>query len=749
MPATAQQADSAQDTTSGTSEVFRIDEITVTARRRAESLQRTPVSVTAIGGEDLVVRSIDSFNELANAAPSLDINGGIPNGGGSATQIFLRGVGQNDYAFPNEPGVGLYIDDVYISRTAGGDFGFMDIERIEVLRGPQATLYGKNTIGGAVKVITRQPEGDTRGEFGVTVGRFERLDFYGNVEFPLSDTVFAKISGAQRTRDGLGTNLIEQDLGNEDEATIRGVVRWVPNASWDVSLTSDYLRQRQNGPAGSMVHFERNDANAGGIDLINSLLVQDEIARFGLEPPFDQYGDAFVKTLEEDGKDVYNSFGTVETRDWADIFGVSLNAVWTGDNVTVTSVTSHRRYDIDIRRDSEHTPFDIVRVDNPENTRQFSQEVRVSGLSFDEKLNWVVGAFGIHDWGTGELFAPLLSGLFEATGGLADNTAFITSEIEAYSLAVFGEGTYYFTPDFGLTLGGRLAYDDKTYNYGLSRPESGQVPLPPEDLVADWTEFLPKAAVEYTPSDDLLLYASASKGYKAGGFNARALSGIAPQPYDPEFIWAYEAGFKASLADGRVTINGAGFYNDYTDIQLLAVLNLGGGNVETVIENAGEGRIIGGELEITARPTPNLLLNAGLSYLDTEYTDIDPDAENAGITENNEFINAPEWILLLGGEYTIDLKNGGNILLRGDATYKTEQFRDAVNTPQLLADAYWNVNSRIAYQDPSGNYEIAFFVTNLTDEVYITNGVEVLGLGYVEAYYSRPREWGLSALARF
>ncbi len=714
-----------------------VEEIVVTARKREETIQNTPVSMTAFSGEGIEARNIDSFSDLSNFAPNLDISGGIPNGGGSATQIFIRGVGQDDYSFPNEPGVGLYIDGVYISRSAAGDFGFLDIDRIEVLRGPQGTLYGRNTIGGAVKVITAAPSGELGGRVGATVGSYNRRDIFGHLDFPISDTVSGKIGGALRKRDGLGTNFIGQDLGNTDEITTRGALRFQPSDDLDIIFRADYLRQRQDGPAGSMVRFDPNDATEG---LINALIAPARAAELGLQPPFDRYGDAWVRTLATDGRGVYNSGGTVETRDWADIWGISMAVDWAIGDLALNSITAFRDYDIDIRRDSEHTPFDIVQVDNPETYWQLSQEFQLNGLSMDGRLNWVVGLYGLLEDGKSELFAPLISGLFDLIG--FDNTALINSTYEAYSVAAFGEATYALTDRVGITFGGRLTRDSKEYVYGLVRPESGQVPLPPETLNDSWNEFLPKLGVEYQITPDVLLYSNVSRGYKAGGYNSRALSGIPPKAFDPEYINAFEVGFKSAWLDNTLVLNGAAFLNDYKDIQLLAVLDLGGGNVETVIENAGKGRIIGGELELFFVPTDALNLGLGVGVLDAKYRQVDDLAQQAGILESNEFINAPELSITASAEYTAQIGGAGSLTLRADGIYKSEQYRDAVNTPELRASAYTLLNSRVTYRPNRGHWSLSFFVNNITDKLYVTSGVEVLGLGYVEAYYSRPREWG-------
>ena len=721
-----------------------LEEVIVTARKREESVQSTPVSMVAISSTGLRDRSIDSFGRLGEVAPNIEINGGIPNGGGSATQIFIRGVGQDDYSFPNEPGVGLYIDDVYISRSAAADFSFMDLERIEILRGPQGTLYGRNTIGGAVKVITKKPEGSNTGEIGVTVGRYSRADVYANYDMAVSDNVAVKAAIATFNRDGLGTNLIGQDLGEDEEFDARLGVRWDVSESLEVLLSADYMRQDQAGPAGSMVRFDALDPTTDF--LINGILAGPIADKYNLQPPADQYGTAYVRTLDECDKCVYNSGGTVETKDDAEIFGASLTINKELGNAILKSITSIRDYDIDIRRDSEHTPFDIVQVDNPETFTQFTQELQWSGVTMNGNLDYVVGVYGLLEDGDSELYAPLLSGLYDAIA--FDLTALINTEYDAFSVAAYAEATYALSDRLALTFGGRLTHDDKEYIYGLARPESGQVPLPPETLEESWTEFLPKVGVEYQASDTLLFYGNASSGYKAGGYNSRALSGIAPKAFDPEYVDVYEAGFKSTLANNTLILNGAIFYNDYTDIQLLAVLDLGGGNVETVIENAGEATIIGGELEFQWAPAANLSISGGVGFLDAEYDEVGPSAASAGIADSNELINAPELSANLSGEYRF-LLPAGDVAVRADLVYRGEQYRDAVNTPELKADSYTLLNGRVTWTSNDERWELAAFVTNITDEIYVTNGVSVLGLGYVEAYYSRPREWGVSLTMNF
>jgi iron complex outermembrane receptor protein len=722
-----------------------LEEVTVTARKRDENVQNTPVSMVALSGADIEARSVASFKDLTSIAPNLEINGGIPNGGGSAAQLFIRGVGQDDYAFPNEPGVGLYIDDVYVARSAGGDFGFMDIERIEVLRGPQGTLYGRNTIGGAVKVITEKPDGEFGARLSATVGDYDRRDFQGSVKFGLGENWSAKVAAGTRERDGLGTNFRGQDLGETDQQMARGALRFNPSSDLDVVFRADWLRQRQAGPAGSMVFFQEVPGVTDG--LINGLLAPITAAELGLQPPFDQYGAAYVRTLDACGECVFDSGGNEETRDWADSLGLSATVEWSIGDVAAKSITAYREQELDVRRDSEHTPFEIVRVDNPEESETISQEFQFTGTSFDGRLQWVTGLFAMRDEGESELLAPLLSGLFDLIA--FDLTALINAEYEGQSYAAFGEGTWAFTDRLGITVGGRVTRDEKEYVYGLRRPESGAEPLPPTTQEETWTEFLPKVGFEFQQTDSLLWFGNVSRGYKAGGYNARALSGNPPVAYDPEFITQFELGVKSRFADDRVQLNAAVFMSDYEDIQLLSVVDLGGGNVETTISNAAEATILGAEIELTALVVENLEASLGVGLLDTEYDDIGESAQTAGITLDNKLINAPETSINAALDYRWPFANGASLNFRADASYREEQYRDAKNNVQLRADSYTIVNARIAFRSADDRWEAAMFGTNLGDELYITNGVEVLGLGYIEAYYNRPREWGATLTYRF
>jgi iron complex outermembrane receptor protein len=738
MPAWAQGAPQQTDAAADEG----VEQIVVTARKRAEQLQDTPVSVTALSATAIEQRSVTSFNSLNNFVPNIELNNGRVDGGGSTAQIFIRGVGQEDYSFPNDPGVGVYLDGVYVSRSSAGDFGFLDIERIEVLRGPQGTLYGKNTIGGAINVITRKPDGETKGKLQLTYGRYDRIDFNASADFKISDTVFANISGASLNRDGYGTNFAGDDLGNQNKDIVRGQLRYQPNQDVDIILQADYSRQRQFGPVGAMRRFFPEFPL---LDLYNTAVAPRFARQFGLTGAQAVYGPAFINKIDET-KRYFSGAGT-QTRDNNEIFGISLTADWAIGELDLKSISAYRQAKVDVNRDGDHTPFRIFDVAVRESTKQYSQEFQLNGEGFGGALEYILGVYVIRETGTNSFTAPLLLGVEEILGDILSLRT--DTSIKSTSWAIFGEGTYNLTDNFGITLGARLNKDKKNYDYTLFRIFSGAVVNGPADLEKSWTEFLPKVGLEYKITDDVLTYASFSRGFKAGGWNPRTLSaGLTPQQFDPEYLNAFEVGVKSTLFDGRATFNLAGFYSDYKDIQLIGVTTTNG-IVDTTVLNGGKARILGVEAELNARPIPQLSLSAGLGILDTKYKELDPGVISTGVPLTNKFIQAPSVTFNAQATYTIDLANQGQLLLNGDIAYKSKIYRSIQNFPDLITDPYWILNSRITYVAPEEAWEVALFVTNITNEIYLTNGVDVRGLAATEAYYSRPREWGISVTARF
>jgi iron complex outermembrane receptor protein len=744
LPLTAVYSQDRGASKSTVAEQTGIEEVVVTARRREESVQQTPVSVAVMGSEALRMQSIDTFNKLNDAVPNLRINPGLPGGGGSSSQIFIRGVGQIDYAAPGEPGVGVYVDDVYVSRSPGGNSGILDVERIEVLRGPQGTLYGRNTIGGAVKVITKRPTGEFYAEAGLTVGDYNRIDAQGVIDVPFNDVVGARLAVGTRNRDGLGHNGIGQDLGEEEKNDVRATVSIRANDKVDIVIRGDYHTQRQAGPAGSSSHFAANATTP----IINNILVPQTEEEFGLPPPpFDVWGPAYAYTMNQCGKCVYSNLGgnTTKSRDWADLWGASATVDVDFDVVQFKSITAYRYADVWASRDLDMSPFRVIEVSNPETSKQISQEFQLYGST--DHLQWLAGVYGFNEKVDYVFNATQLGGLYAATG--RDNSSSVPGDIDSNSYAIFGEGTYALSDRWSATLGARATWDDKEFTFSVYRPESGVLAIPNTTLKDSWSEITPKIGVEFQANHELMFYGNASKGYKAGGFASRPLGGTLPTAFDPEHLTAYELGMKSRWADERITLNLAAFYNDYKDIQLTTVTTVGNGQVDTKVANAGKGRVIGGELEAAWRPIPALYLSVSAGYQDAEYRELGDAAINAGVRLENEFPNAPAFTATAAAQYDLEVADAGTLSFRIDGTHSDEYYLDAVNTPWLHVNAYELLNARIGFKSSSGHWEVSAFGTNLTDKVVKLNGVQVLALSLVETYYTRPREWGASVVYRY
>jgi len=741
-----------------------VEEITVTARKREESLQSTPVSVTAFTSSSLEARSIDNLSGIQNFTPNLQINNGRPDGGGSTAQLFIRGVGQNDFLFPNDPGVGLYLDDVYISRSVGGMMSLVDVERIEVLRGPQGTLYGRNTIGGAVKVITNRPDGDVEGRMQVTTGRFDRLDVQGYVAFPIvEDELFGKISVASINRDGYGRRLTDgQQLGDDDKLITRGMLRWVPTDRLDITLAADVTRQREYGAVGTLLGTVPGAAVADPtvglpfdptpqdsltvIDLYNAMVIPAIAPGLGL-PADTQFDDRWLTG------NPFLSNGTDMARDDLDIWGVSLTVDWDlSDTIMVKSVTAYRDLEASFSRDSDHTPLPIVATANENEQHQFSQELQFSGDAADNRLQWLFGAYYFDEFARDRNNVKLVSGTLQAAGFELDITPL--NEIDVKNWALFGQGTYALTDKLSVTVGVRYTYEKKEYFQDHFNTVSGVQVVGPRLLEESWDDFSPRFGLEYQANDDVLLYANASKGFKSGGWSPRPTNGNEGLlPFNPETLWSFEAGAKTAWADNRVVLNTAAFYNLYQDIQLTTVAGGPNGALILNVQNAAENRIWGFEAEVFARPVENLDLQAALGYINDKYTELDP---GVTIPEDAELPDAPSWTLNLGAAYTIPLTNSFELTLRGDANYRSRVEKDPINSKTIPVngnligqDGYWLLDARMSFGPQDGPWELAVFGTNLTNKKYITNSINVDAFGFLEAYYGRPREWGASATLRF
>ena len=747
--------------------LYAEDEIVVTARKREENLQNIPVSVAAFTAESLESSSVTDLRGVGDLAPNVDFS--ISNGLGGATSeatVYIRGIGQIDTALFADPGVGIYVDGVYLARSAGSVLDLLDLERVEILRGPQGTLFGKNTTGGAISLLTRKPGPDRQVDLEATIGELDRLDGRLNANLPLSDEAFFSFSAATTNRDGYAESLATgEELADDDRDSLRAALRWLASDSVVFDLAVDSTRERERAADQTLLAI----VSAPLIDFYNTVLA---------DSGFTPISNDFVTG------DLSRSFATAPNRNNGDVTGVTATVSWTSGAVDLTSISAYREIEFDVAADGDGSPIPLAERSYLQTQDQLSQEIHLSGTAADDRLSWLVGGLYFTESSAEDSLTRVLGNLFEALeaapgpiyappgvpsflcspgppppglpcfGGAGNplNFAFFVGAgdfesiaLETDSWAFFGEGTYSLSDKLSATVGLRYTYEEKSFDF-RREPGSGAPPvvLFNED---DWDAFSPRFSLSYQASENALVYASASRGFKSGGFNGRPQDRLALDPYDPETVWAYEVGWKTDLADNRLRLNGSAFYNDYRDIQFSASLNVDGDPV-FVIQNAGQAEVQGFELELSARPSRGFEISAGLGYIDTEYTELDNVDPNSA-TLDGVIPKTPEWSFNLSPQYSFPVKGGGTVTLRSDYSYRSEVFNDIQNTPLIAQDSYGLISARASWANQKGDLEVALFGTNLGDEEYLEHGFFAAAFGAALGVSGRPQEWGLSVRYRF
>ncbi|QIB66068.1 TonB-dependent receptor [Kineobactrum salinum] len=751
---------------------YTLEEVTVTARKREESLQDAPVSVTAFTNSTLEARSLFNLGNLSAVTPNVDISHGKGDGGSTNAAVYIRGVGQNDFIFPTDPGVGIYVDGVYIARSIGGMMDLSDIERVEVLRGPQGTLYGKNTIGGAINVVTTRPGNETEGTLRVTAGSRDRLDLEGSISVPLIPRhLFGKVAVASKNQDGYSRRLLDgTDMGDTNLDTLRAGVSWLASDDVDVYLAYDVTRIRQNGAPGTLL--ETFDDPSGLYAIYNALAAPLATGP-GLEP-----GSQFDNRWVTDSP--YRSNGTGPTRDHNDTWGLTATVDWQlGSTLNLKAITGYREMDAEIQVDMDYSPFPIVQTDEQQEQTQFSQELQISGLAVDGRLQWLAGAYYFEEDITDNNTTFLASGIYDAlemlpgafvplvpdlpcpaafpapcAGGQGNpyNVMFDLdvnplTGLETENWAAFANLSWALTERAGVTLGGRYSYEKKTYDIDSIFPNSGNVATPPTTDSQSWSQFTPKLGLDYRLDEDALLYFSWEQGFKSGGWNPRPLSPLEFKRYDQEELTAYEVGLKSRLFDNRMTLNLAAFFSEYEDLQLTSnSVNPDNGSLLLTVDNAGDVDIWGLELELVARPLEAVDINLGVGYMDNEYSSLSP---ATGYSIDNKLPQAPKWTANAGAQYRLGLGQYGSLTLRGDVTFRSRVYNDSFNTPEIVQSSYTLLNARLTWQSAAGSWRVALFGTNLTDEEYFTSAESVPSFGFRNAVYGRPSEWGVSITREF
>jgi len=699
-----------------------LEEIIVTARKREESLQQVPVSVTMLSSANLEARSLTSLKDVGQFTPNFSFSS-HGQSGSTAGLVYIRGIGQSDPHITNEPGVGIYVDGVYLGRMQGIDLEMMDLDRIEILRGPQGTLFGKNTIGGAVNIVSTKPTNDLSGRLQVTTGRYDRIDANASLNLPIVDDRLAiRLSGSTRNRDGYGRRADGAQMGDVDSLSGRASVLWTPSDSLEVIAALDGSRSREAGAVRKLVATSQSET----ITVMNMFAAE----------PFD---DRWLT-----GSD-FTNYATGGNASESDLWGTSLTATWTSGNYNIRSITSYRNNETYYAVDPDASPITIINETSRSKQDQFSQEFQINGSSFEDRLEWVAGLYYFTEEGSVSIADLVLEPIQLATGmELNFNTDL---HIENKSYAAYGQGTFSVTDKLKLTAGLRYTYEKKygdTYRY---RPVSEDALIPFTALRKSWEAFSPRIGLDYQWNPDVMTYVSAAQGFKSGGFNGRADAANGFTAYNPEKVWTFETGLRSDLLDRKLRFNATAYVSKYRDIQYTVIKGGTDGQPSSQVDNAAKATIKGLEMELIAVPAQGLALNAALGLTDADYTQVDPGSD---ITTASHFIKTPKWTTTIGAQYIASINDRFELISQIDYAYRSKTYHDAANSALGTQKAYGLLNGRLTFQPSDGPWSVAVFGTNLTNKHYIQAATDFLSsLGFAEVQYARPREWGASLQYRF
>jgi iron complex outermembrane recepter protein len=667
-------------------ETLVLEEVIVTAQKRSESVQDIPLAITALGSEMLDERGITDISSLASSVPGMHFGQA-----GSNTRITIRGIGTEQTTVTGDPGVAFHIDGVYQARSSAGNALFYDLQRVEVLRGPQGTLYGRNATGGSINLISNPPVAELGGNVEAMIGDYDQQRYRGVLNMPLiDDKLLMRISGQYDSHDGYYENKTAgaDDIQDADNVDLRAQLSYLVNESVDIRLIYNYATSKGAG-------FGRK---ALGDYPTSSPLPADQLYATATPNPNDPW-----KIYYNDIADRDNSRQ-----------GATLIVNWDLGAMALKSITAWQDNEVDHIRDFDYSDADIMNENSNQDSTQYSQELHLASTGTGP-LEWITGLYWLseesdvdywlNDQGAGlsNVFPTIDVGLqYPTYFGNASST-----DIDAFG--AFGQASYSLSDKLKLTAGLRYSKDEKDSDIfrksflgrsGIQFSKDG-----------DWDDVTWKVGAEWYVADESMLYASVSTGFKSGGFLQQANA----EPYDPEEITAWEIGSKNRFFDNRLQANVSAYYYDYTDMQLTTIRNL-----QRVTTNAGESEVKGIELELVARPIAGLDLGGSFAYTDSEFTDyddIDPQDPDAGVQDlsGNRLPRTPEFTVNLSAAYTWDFDMGS---LTSSLVYywSDEVFFTAYNRVDDAQDSYHKTDARLAFNSADGSWYVALSAKNLEDD---------------------------------
>jgi iron complex outermembrane receptor protein len=744
-------------------------DIVVTATYSAQNLQDTPIAITAISGEGLAARGLDNIQEIGAAIPNAFIRPGSASQAGAVT-IAMRGVVQTEYNYAFDPGVGVYIDDVYHGTQVGAAFDLMDIERVEVLRGPQGTLFGKNSLGGAIRVFSKAPKGDESGNIEVTYGRYNRTEVRGSYDLKLAENLFARVSGLAQKIDGyvdqldftcqMAANGTPQ-LAGTFPARVQGadnckigseggkklfaakvMLRYVPTDALEFNLWADYSDNDLEMPGDVLIR-----TNASTTDGYVSRRNDEFFAKYGI-----RYDDRFVPQsryqtyatfADPDGGRQYPNYAGVES--WSVAGKVDYDIT---PDAHAKFIAAYKTYDASYTHDPDASPLGLSIAYFPLHHEQTSLELQLTGNAFGDLVDWTAGGYYYEAKGTLRgAIDPYVYGRWT-----------IKDDVEDSNRSAFAHIVVHPTERLSLTGGLRWSRTRKSYTF--NHPGLLVVPDPVVGRITrvDW-----KLGADFKLTDDLMVYGQAATGFRPPGVNPRPTTAIQLQPFDAEEMTSYEVGLKSEFFDRRLRLNLAGFYSDYSK-RLTSVLRYECTGLTTPVDlpsqcgtrpfvqwfifETAPATVKGVEAELTARPIDGLTINSAVGY--NHFKNGIKTPGQPGYRSPEQLIQ-PEWNVTAGAEYAIPLA-GGTLIPRLDWFYQSHMtFGPTTTSPRtdlFTVPAYSTFNGRLGFQSEDQKWKIELSATNLFNKFYYYNLFSGSGFA-LSGQPSRPREWAVTLKRRF
>ena len=781
---------------------FALEEVIVTAERRETDLQSTPIAITAMSGDFLEERKLDSFKDIGMQVPGFAFvsngkGGAQPSMRGAYTPIFSPGVDQSFV---------MFVDDVYMAEIQDFDLSILDVERIEVLRGPQGTLFGKNVTGGVMRVITREPSEELRGMISASYGRFDRVEGRSTVSGPiLEDQLFGLLTVGAHHSDGYMKN----DFFDSGEAD----VGLETNVNTGEAIESKYAGEENKFAVGAKLKYVPSD----DLDILLSVNYSEENS--GNEPRILLGATPGLVMLADRPVNMEPAIASVDEPGFYDQerFGVSARGRWSNDFGTLTTVTSFRTSAMDKMLDLDATPLPLAHQRDLIDSEQFTQEFRWNGNAFNDRLDYVVGIYYLRREteetdlrfsdtsacastitgpmdvaNAGNALFTLLEIAAPAPDASWTNCAFalatvatnafvvgapvfrlgptsigISQSVETDSYAGFLQGTYAITDSFNITVGGRYTWEEKSSvtsrsgDFHLSFLPAG--PFSAVDSEDSWGALTPRLTLDYQLTDEAFVYTTISKGFKAGGFTGDgATAADAGLILEPETVWNYEVGAKTRWFDGRMQANVTGYIAKYDNLQIAQFTP----SLDYVLTNAGKAEAKGVEAELSVLPSPGLTLSVNYAFTDGTYTDFDLTAQGGGDFTGNQLQETARNSLNVSARYLFELGSGSTVSVYADLQKKSKIYHDPANTELAAGELDSMVNAGIVMASVDEQWILSIWGKNLTDErasvLSAFNGTSFLGTFAQSAVaagdpsqaimvggVTRPRTWGVTITRNF